>query len=329
MTLDPSAELVVCCSEDVSLHVLQGDDRLEAIIERHGPPTATFYLGSSRHEEPPPATHTCQIQAAVEVHSPTAGAAAVGPDWQVEAEVVEEVLENGGVLAEECVAETELTEGVDLRAPSVAADGVLTDQQEVEDEKVEEVGEEDEKVEEVGEVNSEQQQVLKQTSCAAVQEPDLERHLSCEEPLVEPVGVSREQASEQTGQPQDDDDEDQGSEELCCTNGALETSGDDAANGEEDAPLDQSQVSQAEDPEKSGIAEPQEEEEGRPSSVSSDGIDPGISTEEDDTSASQQEHGIQNVNGHSGNSSEEVAPSTGAEDTRSVCDSHTKSNTDN
>ncbi|KAG7280638.1 hypothetical protein CRUP_023257 [Coryphaenoides rupestris] len=83
-----TAQLIVCRSEDLSLQVLQEENRLEAVIEQHGPapvPAATFYLESGRDEEPPLA---CQIQAAVEVHSPTARDAAIAPDWQVE--VVEE-----------------------------------------------------------------------------------------------------------------------------------------------------------------------------------------------------------------------------------------------
>ncbi|KAG7280641.1 hypothetical protein CRUP_023260 [Coryphaenoides rupestris] len=162
--------------------------------------------------------------------------------------------------------------------------------------------EEDEKVEEVEEVNSEQQQVLNQTSSVAAQEPDLKRRLSCEEPGVEPVGVSREQPSERTNHPQED--EDQGAEEPCCTNDEVETSGDETPNGlnrmSESEAIDEEEVSQEEDLETSST-EPQEE------------VVIIIS-------ASQQDDGIQNVNGHLGKSSEEVAPSTGAEDT------HTKTN---
>ena len=134
---------MVCHSEGSSLQVLQEDHHLEAVIQQHGPTTASFYVGSSLDEgpslgSPPKATPTGQIQASVEVHSPMGEA--VTPDFRAEleeVEEVEEVLENGCVLAEECLTEMQPTEEAVPRAPSVSADGVRTDSQEEEEEQQE------------------------------------------------------------------------------------------------------------------------------------------------------------------------------------------------
>ena len=139
----PDAQRMVCLSEGSSLQVLQEDHHLEAVIQQHGPAAASFYVGSSLDEgpslgSPPKATPTGQIQASVEVHSPMGEA--VTPDFRAELEEmeeVEEVLENGCVLAEECLTEMQPTEEAVPRAPSVSADGVRTDSQEEEEEQQE------------------------------------------------------------------------------------------------------------------------------------------------------------------------------------------------
>ncbi|XP_059893123.1 sorting nexin-11 isoform X2 [Gadus macrocephalus] len=121
------ARRMVCHSERSSLQVLQQDHHLEAILQPHPPPAASFYVGSSLGEgpslgSPPEAAPAGRIQASVEVHSPMGEAAA--PDFREELEDVEEV--------EECLAEMQPTEEVVARAPSVPVDGVCTDSQEEE-----------------------------------------------------------------------------------------------------------------------------------------------------------------------------------------------------
>ena len=85
----PDAQRMVCHSEGSSLQVLQEDHHLEAVIQQHGPTTASFYVGSSLDEgpslgSPPKATPTGQIQASVEVHLPMGEA--VTPDFRAELE---------------------------------------------------------------------------------------------------------------------------------------------------------------------------------------------------------------------------------------------------
>ncbi|CAL8309340.1 unnamed protein product [Boreogadus saida] len=129
------ARRMVCHSERSSLQVLQQDHHLEAVLQPHPPPAASFYAGSSLDEgpslgSPPEATPAGRMQASVEVHSPMGEAAA--PDFREEVEDVEEVEENGCGAAEECLTEMQPTEEVVPRAPSVPVDGVCTDSQEEE-----------------------------------------------------------------------------------------------------------------------------------------------------------------------------------------------------
>uniref|UniRef100_A0A8C4ZZY3 PX domain-containing protein n=1 Tax=Gadus morhua TaxID=8049 RepID=A0A8C4ZZY3_GADMO len=184
----------------------------------------------------------------------------------------------------------------------------------------EEDDEEEEEEEKETKVNSEQQ-VLQQTS-RAEQEHDPGRLLSPEEPGVEAGSVSE----EPLGPP--DDRAGEGPHQDGACGGAesstvvleTETSGPtlpcvnpvsqserrgDGAIQEGHAPP----VSQEEDLEMSVNTDAQDEDSG--SLVSLDGIHPTVDPED----------AIRNVNGHLEESAEEVAPSTGAEDS-SVCESH-------
>ncbi|XP_056432463.1 sorting nexin-11 [Gadus chalcogrammus] len=231
--------------------------------------------------------------------------------------------DSGEMVEEEEEEEQQRVNGIDDsgdHTEAVCGAGGLLDH--VVSEQEEDDEEEEEKKE--TKVNSEQQ-VLQQTS-RAEQEHDPERLLSPEEPGVEAGSVSE----EPLGPP--DDRAGEGPHQDGACGGAesstvdleTETSGPtlhcvnpvsqserraDGAIQEGHAPPDRSPVSQEEDLEMSVNADAQDEDSG--SLVSLDGIHPTVGPED----------AIRNVNGHLEESAEEVAPSTGAEDS-SVCESH-------
>ncbi|KAJ3607448.1 hypothetical protein NHX12_024499 [Muraenolepis orangiensis] len=350
-----TAQRMVCHSEESSLHVLQEDNRLEAVIERHRPASAgaaSFYLGCD-HDPPPspvPEAGWTRVPVVVVVHSPTGGTDATSESLRVE---TEEVLESGRVAAEGCLVEIEPVAEADSRAPSVPADAMCTEGLE-EEVKEEEVKEEEEEEEESMNGNSDSgdrteavcsasgllhsvvpeqaERALEQTQ----QEFDLECHLSSEEPLERVEGPD---GLIGNGRPQEE--EEPVEEELCSTNGTAvletETGGETLASvddvspperhaTDQDCALLEQCLTQEEDLEKSNKAEPQGED--GTSSVSSDGIDPTVNTG-DDVYVEPEDIGNQNVNGHLEKSAEEVAPSTAVEDT-GVSKSHSNSHsTDN
>ncbi|CAL8382261.1 unnamed protein product [Gadus morhua 'NCC'] len=232
---------------------------------------------------------------------------------------------DSGEMVEEEEEEQQRVNGIDDSGDQTEAvcgaggllDHVVSEQEE---------DDEEEEEEKETKVNSEQQ-VLQQTS-RAEQEHDPERLLSPEEPGVEAGSVSE----EPLGPP--DDRAGEGPHQDGACGGAesstvvleTETSGPtlhcvnpvsqserrgDGAIQEGHAPPDRSPVSQEEDLEMSVNADAQDEDSG--SLVSLDGIHPTVDPEDAIRNV--------NVNGHLEESAEEVAPSTGAEDS-SVCESH-------